>query len=62
MKFQLKFIRDFSYFEIAEQICLKMGQKIAKHISITWGRGWVGSNFFPDEDNEGTIIYVIWFF
>ena len=28
------------------------------------GRGLdqVGSNFFPDEDNEGTIIYVIWFF
>ena len=41
MKFQLKFIRDFSYFEIAEQICLRMGQKIAKHMSITWGVGWI---------------------
>ena len=60
MKFQLKFIRDFSYFEIAEQICLRMGQKIAKHMSITWG--WVGSNFFPDEDNEVTIINVFCFF
>ena len=41
------------------------GQKTAKQWSTTWGGGeldQVGSNFFPDEDNEGTIIYVIWFF
>ena len=49
MKFDLKFLRDFSFFEIAEEICLSIGLKklLTYEHHAGGGDGGLDRSFFP---------------